>query len=497
MPEIALTPQTLRRIAARFSGKVAVLHSGLTAGQRYDQWWRVKNGDFPIVLGSRGAIFAPVENLGLIVIDEEHEWTYKQEEAQPLYHSRTVASELSHLTGAVVVLGSATPDVETYYYARDARSPRHQLLELPHRIGEESPDRTSKLAQVEIIDMREELRDGNRSIFSRGLAQNLQECVRRGQQAILFLNRRGSAPIVQCRDCGNVVNCTRCSVPLAYHSGSEPEDSSPGESSEPRLMCHRCNRRTRVPRTCRECGSSHIRQLGTGTQRVVDEVTGLLPGVRVQRWDSDTARSGLDPGETLRRFQSGKIQVLVGTQVVAKGLDVANVTLVGVILADVGLHLPDFRSAERSFGLLCQVAGRAGRGQAPGRVFIQTYNPEHYAIAAAAKQDYVDLYQREIGFRRQLGNPPFNSLVHLVFQNPTEAACQSNATNAARMLRQRADVQGLTSIEVVGPAPGMPSRLRGRFRWHLVLRGPDLHRFLEGTSFPPGTTVDVDPVHVL
>ena len=497
VPEISLTPQTLDRVGSRFPGRVALLHSRLTPRQKFDQWWKIQSGEYDVVVGPRSALFAPVPRLGLVVLDEEHEWTYKQEEAQPLYHSRTVASELSHLTGAVVVLGSATPDVETYYYARDARSPRHQLLELPHRIGEESPDRTSKLAQVEIIDMREELRDGNRSIFSRGLAQNLQECVRRGQQAILFLNRRGSAPIVQCRDCGNVVNCTRCSVPLAYHSGSEPEDSSPGESSEPRLMCHRCNRRTRVPRTCRECGSSHIRQLGTGTQRVVDEVTGLLPGVRVQRWDSDTARSGLDPGETMHRFQSGEIQVLVGTQVVAKGLDVANVTLVGVILADVGLHLPDFRSAERSFGLLCQVAGRAGRGQAPGRVFIQTYNPEHYAIAAAAKQDYVDLYQREIGFRRQLGNPPFNTLVHLVFQNPTEAACQSNATNAARMLRQRADAQGLTSIEVVGPAPGMPSRLRGRFRWHLVLRGHDLHRFLEGTSFPPGTTVDVDPVHVL
>jgi len=497
VPEISMTPQTLERVGSRFPGRVALLHSRLTPRQKFDQWWKIQSGEYDVVVGPRSALFAPVPRLGLVVLDEEHEWTYKQEEAQPLYHSRTVASELSHLTGAVVVLGSATPDVETYYYARDARSPRHQLLELPHRISEESPDRISKLAQVEIIDMREELRDGNRSIFSRSLAQNLQKCLRQGQQAILFLNRRGSAPIVQCRDCGNVVKCTRCSVPLAYHSWSEPEDSSQGESSEPRLMCHRCNRRTRVPRTCQECGSSHIRQLGTGTQRVVDEVTGLLPGVRVQRWDSDTARSGLDPGETMRRFQSGEIQVLVGTQVVAKGLDVANVTLVGVILADVGLHLPDFRSAERSFGLLCQVAGRAGRGQAPGRVFIQTYNPDHYAIAAAANQDYVDLYQREIGFRRQLGNPPFNTLVHLVFQNPTEAACQSNATNAARMLRQRADAQGLTSIEVVGPAPGMPSRLRGRFRWHLVLRGPDLHRFLEGTSFPPGTTVDVDPVHVL
>ncbi|MDP6494718.1 MAG: primosomal protein N', partial [Dehalococcoidia bacterium] len=338
-----------------------------------------------------------------------------------------------------------------------------------------------------------ELRDGNRSIFSRGLAQNLQECVRRGHQAILFLNRRGSAPIVQCRDCGNVVNCTRCSVPLAYHSGATA-DSQP---TEPRLMCHRCNRRTRMPRRCRECDSSHIRQLGIGTQRVVEEVASLLPGVRVQRWDSDTARSGLDAGDTMRSFQAGEIQVLVGTQVVAKGLDVANVTLVGVILADVGLHLPDFRSAERSFGLLCQVAGRAGRGQEPGKVFIQTYNPEHYAIEAAANQDYLDLYEREIGYRRQLGNPPFNSMAHVVFHNTSEGACQRDSTATARSLREKAYAQGVTSIEVVGPAPGMPSRLRGRFRWHLVLRGPDLQRFLEGTSFPQGTTVDVDPVHVL
>jgi primosomal protein N' (replication factor Y) len=199
----------------------------------------------------------------------------------------------------------------------------------------------------------------------------------------------------------------------------------------------------------------------------------------------------------MRRFQSGEIQVLVGTQVVAKGLDVANVTLVGVMLADVGLHLPDFRSPERSFGLLCQVAGRAGRGQAPGKVFIQTYNPEHYAITAAAKQDYLELYEQEIGFRRQLGNPPFNSMAHVVFHNISEAVCQRDATAAARSLREKANAQGLTSIEVVGPAPGMPSRLRGRFRWHLVLRGPDLQRFLEGTSFPPGSTVDIDPVHVL
>ncbi|PCI19636.1 MAG: primosomal protein N' [SAR202 cluster bacterium] len=497
VPEISLTPQTLDRVGSRFPGRVALLHSRLTPRQKFDQWWKIQSGEYDVVVGPRSALFAPVPRLGLIVLDEEHEWTYKQEEAQPLYHARTVAAELSQLTGAVVVLGSATPDVETYYFARDAQFRRHQLLELPHRIGEESPGRTAELARVEIKDMRQELRDGNRGIFSRSLAQGLRECVRKGQQAILFLNRRGSAPIVQCRDCGKVVNCSRCSVPLAYHSMSTSEDSSAAPSAEPRLMCHRCNRRSRVPRQCRECGSSHIRQLGIGTQRVVDEVTAMLPGVRVQRWDSDTARGGLDPGETMRGFQSGEIQVLVGTQVVAKGLDVANVTLVGVILADVGLHLPDFRSGERSFGLLCQVAGRAGRGQAPGRVFIQTYSPEHYAIAAAAKQDYVSLYEQEIAFRRQLGNPPFNSLAHLVFQNSSESVCQRNATAAAELLRQKAYAQGLTGIEIVGPAPGMPSRLRGRFRWHMVLRGPDLQRFLEGTSFPSGTTVDVDPVHVL
>ena len=497
VPEISLTPQTLDRVGSRFPGRVALLHSRLTPRQKFDQWWKIQSGEYDVVVGPRSALFAPVPRLGLIVLDEEHEWTYKQEEAQPLYHARTVAAQLSQLTEAVVVLGSATPDVETYYYARDAQSRRHQLLELPHRIGEESPGRTAELARVEIKDMRQELRDGNRGIFSRGLAHSLRECVRKGQQVILFLNRRGSAPIVQCRDCGKVVNCSRCSVPLAYHSMGTSADSSADPSTEPRLMCHRCNRRSRVPRQCQECGSSHIRQLGIGTQRVVDEVTALLPGVRVQRWDSDTARDGLDPGETMRGFQSGEIQVLVGTQVVAKGLDVANVTLVGVILADVGLHLPDFRSAERSFGLLCQVAGRAGRGQAPGRVFIQTYSPEHYAIAAAAKQDYVSLYEQEIAFRRQLGNPPFNSLAHLVFQNPSESVCQRHATAAAALLRQKAYAQGLTGIEIVGPAPGMPSRLRGRFRWHLVLRGPDLQRFLEGTSFPPGTTVDVDPVHVL
>lgn len=341
------------------------------------------------------------------------------------------------------------------------------------------------MAQVEIVDMRRELREGNRSIFSRGLARTLKECVERGQQAILFLNRRGSSTIVQCRDCGYVATCPRCSVSLTFHS------------TDARLLCHRCNRRARLPARCRDCGGPHIRQLGFGDQRVEELVSELLPGVRVERWDSDTSRSASGPEEKMRRLQSGEIQVLVGTQVVAKGLDVANVTLVGVIMADIGLHLPDFRAAERSFSLLCQVAGRAGRGMAPGRVFVQTYSPEHFAIAAAAAQDYPAMYDREIAARYQLGNPPFNELVHVVLQDVNATVCQRQAVAVARLLQQKAYAQGLTDVEVVGPAPGIPSRLRGRYRWHVVLRGPGLHSFLEGVSFPPGSTVDVDPVHVL
>ena len=482
VPEISLTPQTLERVGSRFPGRVAVLHSRLTPRQRFDQWWRIREGDYDVVVGPRSALFAPVPRLGLVVIDEEHEWTYKQEEAQPLYHARTTALELARLTGAGVVLGSATPDVESYHRAQRGG---HRLLELPHRIRPAHGSSAQELAKVEICDMRRELREGNRSIFSRQLAHALEQCVQRGQQAILFLNRRGSAPIVQCRDCGFVASCSSCSVSPTYHSG------------EGRLICHRCNRRSRLPSRCRQCGGNHIRQLGIGTQRVVEEVGALLPGVRVDRWDGDASRSGLSPDHIMGRLVRGETQVLVGTQLVAKGLDVPNVTLVGVILADIGLYLPDFRSGERTFGLLCQVAGRAGRGAAPGRVIIQTYSPDHYAIEAAAAQDYSALYRREVQERYQLGNPPFNQLVHLVYQDVNATFCQRQASTMARQLRQRVYAHGLTNVEVVGPAPGIPSRLRGRHRWHLVVRGRELHRFLEGLTFPRNCTVDVDPAHVL
>ena len=505
VPEISLTPQTVQRVNDRFPGRVAVIHSGLSERQRFDQWWQVRDGEFDVVVGPRSALFGPLPNLGLIVIDEEHEWTYKQADAHPFYHARTAALELARLTGATVVLGSATPDVETYYHARQGH---YRLLELPDRIpfgdrplsvhsrnisggyaddsGEKVIAGSSGLASVEVADMRQELRQGNRSIFSRPLALGLTECVEKGQQAILFLNQRGSSPMVQCRDCGYVVTCSSCSTTLTYHS------------SESRLRCHRCNRRSRPPSICRQCQGRHIRQLGIGTQRVVDEVKAMFPEVTVERWDSDSARSGLDPDDTMRRLAVGDIQVLVGTQMVAKGLDLPNVTLVGVVLADIGIYRPDFRAGERAFGLLCQVAGRTGRGPNPGRVVIQTYNPDHYAVAAAAHQDYAALFRTEIATRQRQGNPPFNRLIRLLYRDTNPTTCQRQAITAARLLRERIRSQGLTDMGVIGPAPGVPPRVRGRYRWHVLLRGRNLHRLLEGVDLPTReATIDVDPVELL
>ena len=315
VPEIALTPQTMQRVNAKFPGRTAVLHSRMTQRQQFDQWWKIRDGQCDVVVGPRSSLFAPVPNLGLIVIDEEHEWTYKQEEAHPLYHARTVAFELGRLTGAAVVLGSATPDVESYYRATRGR---HRLLELPRRIGTVTDEQGNAsqmgLAPVEISDMRVELREGNRSMFSRSLSQALKGCVENGHQAILFLNRRGNATYIQCRDCGHVATCPRCSVTMNFHSVDN------------RLMCHRCGQRARSPDRCPQCGGSSIRNLGVGTQKVVLEVEKLLPGVRVDRWDADATRTGLNSQDAMERLNSGEPQVLVGTQMVAKGLDVPNVT---------------------------------------------------------------------------------------------------------------------------------------------------------------------------
>ena len=486
VPEIALTPQMVHHLSSRFPGKVAILHSGLSQGERFDQWWRIKGGDFDVVVGPRSALFAPLPDLGLIVVDEEHEWTYKQEESPPHYHARDVALKLADLSGAVVLMGSATPSVETYHKAVEGQV---RLLELPRRVAQ-APDAlgaalSPEMPRVELCDMRRELREGNRSIFGRALANSLEECVRRGQQAILFLNRRGSSTVVQCRDCGAALRCRSCSVPLTYHGAQE------------RLLCHYCNRRSRIPGKCPQCRGGRIRYLGLGTQRVMEELRALLPGVRALRWDRDTARRPQAHETLMGQFLRGDAEVLVGTQMVAKGLHFPRVTLVGAILADLGLNLPDFRASERTFQLLCQVVGRAGRGGPAGRAIIQTYNPDSYAIQAAGSQDYGSFYAKEVRYRGDHSNPPFNDLAHLVYIHADPGACQREAQKVGTALRQRAYARGLAGLEVVGPAPGFPERVRGRYRWHMVLRGRDLQSFLEGVTFPEGWSLDIDPMSVL
>jgi primosomal protein N' (replication factor Y) len=477
VPEISLTPQTIARFASRFPDRVAVLHSRLSLGEQFDEWQRIKNGEFDVVIGPRSAVFAPQPDLGLIVIDEEHEWTYKQQEQSPRYHARDVALKLAELTGAVVIMGSATPDVETFYRAKRGD---YRLLQLPERV---TPREGSSLPRVEIVDLREELKAGNRSLFSRSLSQAAAEALADGGQVILFLNRRGAATFVQCRSCGLVLRCRRCEVALTYHAQGNV------------LVCHQCNYRMPVPQACPRCLSRRIKFLGTGTQKLEQETGYLFPQSRLLRWDSDVTRRGKDShGEIMRRLQDHEADILIGTQMVAKGLDLPLVTLVGVVSADTSLNLPDFRAGERTFQLLSQVAGRAGRGISGGRVIIQTYSPEHYAIQAAAKHDYALFYEQEITYRRQLHNPPFSRLVCLVYSHTNDARCQREAERMGRSIIGERDSRGIADLSLIGPAPAFIRRLRGRFRWQLIIRGADPSALLSEIPVPQGWTVDVDPV---
>ena len=483
IPEIALTPQTVRRFGERFPGQVAVMHSELALGEHFDMWHEVRDGHYAVVIGPRGALFAPQPDLGLVIIDEEHEWTYKQQDGSPRYHARRAAEELCRLTGAVLVLGSATPDVESHFRAQEGT---YRLLELPERlVRDDGGVRPAPLPGVEVVDLRQELKAGNRSIFSRSLEVAMTQALDAQEQVILFLNRRGTASFVQCRDCGFVPQCKRCSVALTYH---EPE---------PALVCHYCHRRASLPATCAECQSNRIRMIGLGTERVEQEVQRAFPGARTVRWDRDVTRGRDAHDAILARFLAHEADVLIGTQMVAKGLDLPLVTLVGVISADIALHLPDFRAGERTFQLLEQVAGRAGRGPLGGRVIVQTYTPQHYAIEAASRHDYHALYQREIDFRRRLGYPPFGRLVRLTFAHTGAAYSQEQAALLARRLKQERDRLGLPNLDVLGPAPAFVPRLRGRWRWNVVLRGSDPSRVLRDLPLPRGWTVDVDPISLL
>lgn len=478
VPEISLTPQVIGRFASRFPGRVAVLHSRMSLGEQFDEWRRIAEGAFDVVIGPRSALFAPQPGLGLIVIDEEHEWTYKQEEPAPRYHAREAALKLAQLCGAVVILGSATPDLETYHRAR---SGAYRLLELPQRVTVRGE---CPLPDVELVDMRSELRDGNRSIFSRPLHRAMGETLAAGGQTILFLNRRGSSTFVQCRNCGYAMRCPRCDLALTYHA------------REGRLACHQCNYRRAAPELCPVCWSRRIRYLGLGTEKLEDEVRQAFPSARTLRWDRDVTRGKGAHERILNAFLAHEADVLIGTQMIAKGLDLPLVTLVGIISADTMLHFPDIRAGERTFQLLSQVAGRAGRGALPGRVVVQTYTPDNYAIAAGASHDYGAFYRQEIEARRAHGQPPFSRLVSLVYSHANAGACRAGAEKVFSWLCDKKAGEG-AGAELVGPAPMFFGRIRGRHRWQIVLRGADPARLLTGLSLPRGWVVNVDPVTLL
>ena len=478
VPEISLTPQTIGRFAARFPSRVAVMHSKMSPGERFDEWQRIREGAFDVVIGPRSALFAPQPDLGLIIIDEEHEWAYKDEEHLPLYHAREVALKLAELCGATIVMGSATPDLESY---RRTESGRYRLLELPQRITVRGE---SPLPEVELVDMREELKAGNRSIFSRSLGRAIGETLAEREQAILFLNRRGTSTFVQCRNCGFAMRCPRCDLALTYHAKEE------------NLSCHQCNYRKAIPEKCPVCWSRRIRYLGLGTERVEDEVRRAFPLARTLRWDRDVTKGKGSHERILSAFLAHEADILIGTQMIAKGLDLPLVTLVGIISADTMLHFPDIRAGERTFQLLSQVAGRAGRGALPGRVVVQTYTPDNYAIAAGARHDYASFYRQEIELRRQHGQPPFVRLVSLVYTHANAEACRTGAEKMFQRLTEKKD-QERADVELVGPAPMFFGRIRGRYRWQILVRGSDPSRLMAALPLPQGWVVNVDPMTLL
>lgn len=500
VPEISLTPQTIRRFGARFGERIGVIHSRLSEGERYDTWRRIRDGKIDVVIGARSALFVPLPRLGLVVIDEEHDASYKNDvefQNAPGYHAREIALELARTHGVVTILGSATPDVETFANAVSLRQGAMrgglQLLELPRRIlaheTDNAPIRYQELPPVEIVDLRTELKEGNRSVFSRALKEALDDTLARGEQAILFLNRRGSASAVVCRDCGQAVKCSRCANPYTLHTF--------GDQTAKELVCHHCGKRANLPRKCPNCGSTRIRGLGLGTEKLEADVRAEFPAARPLRWDLDVTQ-GKDAHELLLdAFLRGDANVLIGTQMIAKGLDLPQVTLVGVINADTGLYLPDFRASERTFQLLTQVAGRAGRSARGGKAIVQSYAPEQYAIQLAAKHDYAEFFNRELAFRRAAAYPPFRPLVRLLYSSENAKQASEASEQFGAQLRDRIRREGLLEVEVIGPAPAFFAKLRGRYRHHILLKGKGAHDLLSAYPPPPHWRIDVDPVDLI
>ena len=451
VPEISLTPQTAARFRAHFGHQVAVFHSGLSLGERYDAWRRMRAGHYGIVVGARSAIFAPLRDVGLIVVDEEHVDSYKQTEAQPRYHARDVAVMRGKLCGAVVLLGSATPSLESYH---NVQRKKFSFCPLPQRVDE------LPMPTVQIVDMRQERKEGNWGIFSGILKEKIGQRLERGEQVILFLNRRGFSTCIKCQECGFVMACPHCNVTLTYHA----QDLT--------VKCHYCGLRQSAPDICPSCHGHHIKFRGTGTQRVEREVKELFPGSRVLRVDQDTTGRKGDIRRILDEFRDGRAEMLLGTQMIAKGLDFPRVTLVGVVSADGGLNLPDFRSAERTFQLITQVAGRAGRGQPGGEVLVQTYSPEEICIRLSQDHDYLSFAHHELRGRRELAYPPFGKLLLVLLQSTEEIRAAQAAEKLATGLKDEAHRLGCRDVHILGPAAAPLSKIRGQHRWQVLLKGP-------------------------
>lgn len=449
VPEISLTPQMVSRFMSRFQGRIAIIHSALSLGERYDQWKRIRDGEADIVIGARSAIFAPLKNIGIIIMDEEHSETYKSE-MSPRYHAREVAIERAGQSGAAVVLASATPSVESYYKAQTGE---YTLLEMNKRYNE------NKMPEICVVDMRRELSRGNRGMLSGKLYSEIEENLKRGEQTILFLNRRGFSTFVSCRTCGYVPQCPNCSISLTYHK------------YENNLKCHYCGHTQPNYTICPECGSKYIRYFGGGTQKVEDEIKRLFPNASAIRMDMDTTGKKQSHEKILRRFEKDKIDILIGTQMVAKGLDFENVTLVGVITADTMLHINDFRSGERTFALLEQVSGRAGRGDKTGRAVIQTYTPEHEAVDLVKTHDYRAFYNSEIEERRLMWYPPFSKIVSVQLQGGSETLVAQAAKYFVKEVGNLSELN--QKIQILGPIPAYISKIKNKYRWQIIFKCED------------------------
>lgn len=495
VPEISLTPQTVKRFQARFPGKVGIIHSQISQGARFDTWRRIRNGELQVIVGPRSALFSPFENLGLIIVDEAHDDSYSQDDFPPRYNAIRAAEVYARLNKAMIVYGSATPGIEMMYRAKQQKWP---ILELPLRVLAHSdtvkadllagkyPAQLASLPlpEVSVIDMRRELKQGNRSIFSRELHDRIGKILGAGHQAILFLNRRGTATYVFCRNCGFRLACPRCDIPLTFHSDHH------------HLLCHHCGYTRQMPGTCPQCKSNQIRQFGIGTERVEQEVNKQFPKARVIRMDSGISKKKGFHEMVLKQFADRKADILVGTQMLAKGIDFPFVTLVGVILADVGLSMPDFRCAERTFQLLTQVAGRAGRSPLGGNVVFQTYQPDEYPIRLAAKHDFKAFYETELAYRSKLRYPPFSRLIRLEFRSKDENEAKLNAQTMAEKINFWIKEGQHKQTSIIGPVPCFFPRLNAVYRWQIILRGPRPIDVLINQDLGE-TQVTVDPVSLL